>query len=343
MQEIMLCRLENWMEESKKGNMPCVIVGTPCVRLQKLQEAGYCVLAELSHLQGLDEEAVAEALCREEAVQQFENVCIDAAELPQAYLRRIWCKAQGRPVLIAETERLVIRESITEDAAAFMELYQDEECRKYLEMLPVDEKCRKYLEMPPVDEKCRKYLEMPPVNEEGRKEQEMSQGDEESREYPEILPVDQTCREGVKAYQRYLEDYQKGQYAFFEYGMWTLVEKTSGAVIGRAGLEQQENAGGPGADWSSREKQESNIDSGIGKKANGDATGAVLSLGYALLPQFRGKGYAVEACRAILEYCKECEYADKVYVTVDEENMASRKVFGKLLEHSCVELELILK
>ena len=317
MQEIMLCRLENWMEESKKGNMPCVIVGTPCVRLQKLQEAGYCVLAELSHLQGLDEEAVAEALCREEAVQQFENVCIDAAELPQAYLRRIWCKAQGRPVLIAETERLVIRESITEDAAAFMELYQDEECRK--------------------------YLEMPPVNEEGRKEQEMSQGDEESREYPEILPVDQTCREGVKAYQRYLEDYQKGQYAFFEYGMWTLVEKTSGAVIGRAGLEQQENAGGPGADWSSREKQESNIDSGIGKKANGDATGAVLSLGYALLPQFRGKGYAVEACRAILEYCKECEYADKVYVTVDEENMASRKVFGKLREHSCVELELILK
>ncbi len=244
MQEIKLCRMENYDKD-----IPQVIVGAPCEELRLLQDAGYCVLAELTHLQGLTEDEIAEALCKEEAVQQYENVCICAEELSQAYLRRIWCKTQRLPVLIAETERLLIRESVEEDAEAFYELYQDAECRKYLELPPVD----------------------------GIPEQ-------------------------IGAYRKYITDYQNGQYAFYEYGMWTLVEKNSGTVVGRAGLEQQ--------------------------IITEDQVG--VTLGYAILPQHRGKGYATEACQAILAYCKECEYTEKVYVKIDKENKASMTVYHKL-------------
>lgn len=280
MQEIKLCRLEKWIKGKGTSiqcgkvcalneRVPCVIVGAPCSCLLELQKEGYCVLAELAYLQGLSEETVTEALCKEEAVQQYEHVCIDASELPQAYLRRIWCKSLGQPAVISETSRLLIRESVAEDAEAFAHLYQDKECRRYLE-LPVVE------------------LE--------------TESDDEQRK---------------EAYRRYIVDYQKGQYAFWEYGMWSVVEKESGAVVGRAGLEQQET---------------------VYKEVE-----SVLSLGYAILPEFRGKGYAVEACLAILEYCKECEYAERVTVTIDKENLASRKVFDRLQEKACMPLKLIFK
>ena len=244
MQEIKLCKIENFDKNKFQ-----IVVGEPCEELLGLQEAGFCVLAELSHLQGLSEEEIAEALCKEDAVLQYENVCICSEELSQAYLRRIWCKNQKLPVMIEETERLLIRESVEDDAEAFAELYRDP--------------------------KCCKYLELPPV---------------------------ENAQDKSAAYRKYIRDYQKGQYAFYEYGMWTLVEKASGAVIGRAGLEQQ-----------------TIMQEQIG-----------LTLGYAIHPQHRGKGYATEACQAILQYNKECEYAEKVYVIIDKENQASQAVCQKL-------------
>ena len=79
MQEIKLCRMENWIKDedltgvcSKKDSR--VIVGAPCEKLKLLQETGYCVLAELTHMQGLTEEEIAEALCKEETVLQYKNV-----------------------------------------------------------------------------------------------------------------------------------------------------------------------------------------------------------------------------------------------------------------------------
>ena len=255
MQEIKLCRIQKFDKNKFQ-----IVVAEPCEELCLLQEAGFCVLAELCHLQGLSEEEIAEALCREDDVLKYENVCICAEELSQAYLRRIWCKHQKLPVIIAETERLLIRESTKADAEAFAELYRDPQCRKYLELPPLD-----------------------------------------------------NTKEQIPAYQKYIQDYQNGQYAFYEYGMWTLVEKTSGIVIGRAGLEQQ----------TITQEQIS------------------LTLGYAILPQHRGKGYATEACKAILQYCKECEYAEKVYVKIDKENQASQAVYQKL--RTVIELELILK
>ena len=225
---------------------PYVIVGVPDDVLLKLQAEGYCVLAELKHLQGLSDEEVAKALCKEEAVGQYEHVCIDASRLPQAYFRRVWCRHVGEPVLIAKTNRLIIRESVKADAEAFYELYQDEECKRYLEKLPI--------------EVC---------------------GDKEA---------------DIAEYRRYIAQYQAGQYAFYEYGMWSVVDKSSGRCIGRAGLEMQ---------------------------------GDKLCLGYAILPGYRGNGYATEACHAILDYCKECDYADEVFANISDENVASKRVYEK--------------
>lgn len=258
MSDITLYKPENFIDEKK--NEPYVIVGAPCDRLLELQNAGYCVLAELVHLQGLSDEEVAEALCREEAVTRYTNVCIDAGALSQGYLRRIWCRHRKIPVVVAETERLLIRESVEDDGEAFWKLYQDPACQEFLEALPVEE-------------------------------------------------------QSVEAYRRYIAQYKSGQYAFYEYGMWSAIEKVSGRCIGRAGLEQQ------------------NLPEGnLG-----------LGLGYALLPEYRGKGYATEACQAILEYCRECDYADEVYVMVGEANDASRKVYRKLKEHRTMKLNLVSK
>ncbi len=280
MEKITLVTLEEWNKMTKvseierdtgkrSGEIPCsnersrhmeapyIILGSPCKELLDLQQAGHPVLAELTYLQGLSEEAVAEALCKEEAIREFTNVCIHARELPQGYLRRILCKARKMPVLITETDRLIIRESMVEDGSAFYELYQDEASRKYLEALPIEEK--------------------------------------------------DSVEQNIKEYERYITDYQKGQYAFYEYGMWSIVEKASGRCIGRAGVELQ---------------------------AEG------FSLGYALLPQFRGKGYVTEACMAVLEYSKECEYADKIYVKIARENEASLAVYGRLKKQSLVTLKI---
>lgn len=341
MQEIVLCKLENWKRE-RDASEPCVaagasgvvaapqiIVGPPCEELRELQAAGCCVLAELAHLQGMSEEAVAEALCKEEAVPQFENVCIHAGELPQAYLRRIWCKAQGQPVLIAETGRLLIRESMQEDAAAFLELYEDNECRKYLEA-------------PPVTVDAQSVIGQNGLGQKGSGWQEAVFKDNRSQL--------------MDAYRRYIAEYCEGQYAFYEYGMWTVVEKESGAVVGRAGLELQECAGEkpelqdcigerPELQGCAGEKPELQECTEAGLEPTSQSEPSI-SLGYAVLPKFRGKGYAAEACAAILEYCRECGYADKVIVKIDAENAASRKVFEKLKEsqkYGCVALELILR
>ncbi len=256
MKEIKLYSLESIAANKIDINKPHVIAGEPCEQLLELQKTGYCILAELKMLQGLEEEETAEALTSLEEVLLYKNVCISSKGLPKAYFRRIWSNHVGEPVTIAETDRLIVRESIPEDGAAFFKLYQDEECRKFLEKPPVEQ-------------------------------------------------------EVTEQYENYIKEYQAGQYGFYEYGMWSVIKKADKRVVGRAGLEQQDF-----------EKNEE----------------GVLGLGYAVLPEFRGKGYAIEACKAILEYCRECDYAKKVHVRIHQDNKASWSVYRQLKEHSTVEL-----
>lgn len=267
MKQVKIYRLEDFKETEWSENQleeAYVIVGEPCDRLLGLQESGYLVLAELRKLQGLSEEEMAEALSKEDAVLCYRNVCIDASQLENAYFQRIWYQFRGEAVIIGETEHLLIRESIVEDAEAFFKLYQDEACQK--------------------------YLEKPAVSE-----------------------------QSIEGYRKYIEEYRKAQYAFYEYGMWTVVEKSSGCVAGRMGLES------------------------VCIRTELSETGTcqeVVSLGYALRPEFRGRGYATEACREILRYCTECGYAEKVYIRISAENKASQRVYEKLDSLVCITSEV---
>lgn len=92
-------------------------------------------------------------------------------------------------------------------------------------------------------------------------------------------------REGLAAYIRH-------QYGFFECGMWAVVLKSDGALLGKAGI----CASRDGSGW--------------------------LELGYHLFTPYRGHGYAREACRLILEYVDE-QYGLPVCAFVKKENPTS--------------------
>ena len=58
--------------------------------------------------------------------------------------------------------------------------------------------------------------------------------------------------------------------------------------------------------------------------------GMVMELGYMIAPEYQGKGYATEVCRAILTYAKEALEAESVNCLVDEKNVPSVRLVEKL-------------
>lgn len=74
--------------------------------------------------------------------------------------------------------------------------------------------------------------------------------------------------------REYLREYISSQYTFYEYGIWTLIDKETGKYVGRAGL-------------SLREGYED------------------IEIGYVITKDYRNKGYAREAIEAIVKYAKE--------------------------------------
>lgn len=96
-----------------------------------------------------------------------------------------------------------------------------------------------------------------------------------------------------------LKAYIQNIYGFYEYGMWLLVEKESGEVIGRAGLQITGEQGEP-------------------------------ELGFAVRDEFQKRGYAFEACSAILKYAREELELDEVQALAEEGNTASKRLLHKL-------------
>ena len=90
----------------------------------------------------------------------------------------------------------------------------------------------------------------------------------------------------------YTRDYIKNVYHFYGYGMWVITLKESEEVIGRAGLEYKEGFDG-------------------------------LEIGFMLGKEHQHKGYAYEACKAILEYAKAELEQNEIHAVVHKENHAS--------------------
>ncbi len=94
------------------------------------------------------------------------------------------------------------------------------------------------------------------------------------------------------------------QYADNGIGRFAVVEKSSGLLIGWCGLKF------------------------ISYEINGHQN--IYELGYRLLPEFWGKGYATESAKAWLEYGFGNRGTDIIYAYVDIENTASVHTLEKL-------------
>lgn len=97
---------------------------------------------------------------------------------------------------------------------------------------------------------------------------------------------------------KYLNDRVMKAYAEHGYGGYTIIEKTSSQPIGNAGLYKR-----PVLDH--------------------------FDVGYALLPEFHGKGYAYEATAAVLEFAKESGLK-KLYAITVAYNVRSIHLLEKL-------------
>lgn len=101
-------------------------------------------------------------------------------------------------------------------------------------------------------------------------------------------------RECTRAYIRFM-------YGLCQFGMWVLVEKASGAVIGRAGFGLVDYRG----------RQE-------------------LDFGYLIGEAWRGQGLALEAGRAVLAYGRDVLGFERVAAFIHPENEASLGVIKRL-------------
>ncbi len=97
----------------------------------------------------------------------------------------------------------------------------------------------------------------------------------------------------------YTKTYREKIYALYGYGIWTVLSKSDGSVIGRAGITNREGYDLP-------------------------------EIGYMVAAPLQRQGIAEEVCRGILRYAKEELGFDAVRVLTEPENEASLKLCEKL-------------
>ena len=108
-----------------------------------------------------------------------------------------------------------------------------------------------------------------------------------------LEPESEYDGDGVFSNWEKREAYRRSQYRFAECGLWALVEKETGEIVGKAGITDGE-------------------------------------LGYHIYPEYRGRGYAKEACRAILQYAAEELELTEMFLKVERHNQASLYLARKL-------------
>ncbi len=98
--------------------------------------------------------------------------------------------------------------------------------------------------------------------------------------------------------EQYLQDGPMHSYQQHGFGMYRLVRKSDGVNVGLAGLVFREYLGIP-------------------------------DVGYALLPEFCGEGYASEAALAVFHYGKTVLKLPEIVGIVAPDNLASKKILEK--------------
>ncbi|MCR4628131.1 MAG: GNAT family N-acetyltransferase [Clostridium sp.] len=166
---------------------------------------------------------------------------------------------------------------------------------------------------------------------------------------------------GVFAEEETRRAYIRHQYRFSEYGLWALEEKASGRIIGKAGITdivegeditawqqaacpeqlvygqtvcpetsgqgQTASPEKPGQGQTARPERIYVLGFGGGKPDYGIGAG---ELGYHIYPEYRGQGFAEEACRAVLRYAEEEMELGGMILRIRNDNTASQRLAKKL-------------
>lgn len=99
--------------------------------------------------------------------------------------------------------------------------------------------------------------------------------------------------------KRYVQEYIEKVYTFFGFGVWTVVERKTGMVIGRAGVSYREGFEDP-------------------------------ELGFIIDVPWQRRGYAQEVCRAVLSYSWNALEFQRIQALVEPGNIPSIKLCEKL-------------
>lgn len=117
--------------------------------------------------------------------------------------------------------------------------------------------------------------------------------------HPHITKYTEDLYPDIEQEKQYVREYIEKVYSFYEFGVWTVVEKKSGAVIGRAGFSCREGYETP-------------------------------EIGFIIGVPWQRHGYAEEVCRAILEYGRTELGFSRVQALVETENEPSLTLCDKL-------------
>lgn len=100
--------------------------------------------------------------------------------------------------------------------------------------------------------------------------------------------------EDRKKEEEYTSKYIENMYHFYGYGMWLAVDKVTGRLIGRAGLNSLNLHGQP-----------------------------ALEMGYVIAEEFQNQGYATELCQEILRFAENETGFEEVHCLIHKENKVS--------------------
>lgn len=103
----------------------------------------------------------------------------------------------------------------------------------------------------------------------------------------------------IEQEKQYIREYIEKVYTFYEFGVWTVVERASGSVIGRAGFAYREGYQEP-------------------------------EMGFIIGVPWQRRGYAEEVCRGALKYGWEILGFQRVQAMVEPGNEASLRLCEKL-------------
>lgn len=118
-------------------------------------------------------------------------------------------------------------------------------------------------------------------------------------QHPEITRYNEGLYPEPEQEKEYIRQYIDTMYKYYEFGVWTVIEKSTGEIIGRAGFSIREGYDLP-------------------------------ELGFVISVPWQGKGLAYEICQAILRYGKNEFDFQCVQALVMPENKVSLSLCRKL-------------